>query len=268
MYTNDASDSRPGLADAVADPFIGGQPLQRDGPARVEPAGGDADLGAQAHLAAVVEPGAGVDHHHGGVDAGGETVDNCQHILLRCCVNLQDFYRRVAATDKIEFHREFVFIEPGGQRSRMGAGLLPAPAHFTGSFLSLKFLDTAEKLAVARGLLAIRSEYGRRADLAEITMQQWLEEKRQPPRAVERFWRQILVSAVNEEMDRMAAIYGLQVFYLGFLASSDAYEMGVPAVPLGELYSSDVWSKLGVALHLRSQVTGLDRKSTRLNSSH
>ena len=172
-------------------------------------------------------------------DAGGETVDNCQHILLRCCVNLQDFYKRVAATDKIEFHREFVFIEPGGQRSRMGAGLLPAPAHFTGSFLSLKFLDTAEKLAVARGLLAIRSEYGRRADLAEITMQQWLEEKRQPPRAVERFWRQILVSAVNEEMDRMAAIYGLQVFYLGFLASSDAYEMGVPAVPLGELYSSD-----------------------------
>ena len=37
-------------------------------------------------------------------------------------------------------------------------------------------------------------------------MQQWLEEKRQPPRAIERFWRQVLVSAINEELDRMAAL--------------------------------------------------------------
>ena len=49
-------------------------------------------------------------------------------------------------------------------------------------------------------------------------MQQWLDEKRQPPRAIERFWRQVLVSAINEELDRMAASHGFQVFRLGFLA--------------------------------------------------
>ena len=31
-------------------------------------------------------------------------------------------------------------------------------------------------------------------------------EQRQPPRAIERFWRQVLVSAINEELDRMAAL--------------------------------------------------------------
>ena len=62
------------------------------------------------------------------------------------------------------------------------------------------------------------------------------------PRAIERFWKQILVSAVNEDLDRMAALHGLQVFHLGFLSRPNSYEMGVPAVPLSELYSEDVWS--------------------------
>ena len=72
-------------------------------------------------------------------------------------------------------------------------------------------------------------------------MQQWLEEKRQPTRAIDRFWRQVLVSAINEDLDRMAASHGFQVFRLGFLARSDSYEMGVPAVPLGRLYRDEAW---------------------------
>src|SRR6266446_10633832 len=66
---------------------------------------------------------------------GGETIDNCQHILLRCCVNLLDFYRRLGVQDEIAFHKEFTFIEPGGRRSVLRAGRLPAPAHFAESFL-------------------------------------------------------------------------------------------------------------------------------------
>jgi len=47
-------------------------------------------------------------------------------------------------------------------------------------------------------------------------------------------------------------LHGLQVFWLGFLSSANAYEMGVPGVPLGELYSVDKWSAIGnVRLHLR-----------------
>jgi zeta-carotene desaturase len=169
------------------------------------------------------------------------TIDNCQHILLRCCTNLQDFYKRLKVADQIHFYKEFYWIEPGGRMSVMKRGLLPAPAHFTGSFLKLHFLSASDKLSVASGLLAVKYEYGKRSDLDQISMADWLREKKQTPRAIERFWRQVLVSAINEELDRMAAAHGLQVMALGFLANSTNYQMGVPSVPLGELYSAKAW---------------------------
>ena len=54
-----------------------------------------------------------------------ETIDNCQHVLLRCCVNLLDFYRRLGVADRIQFYREFFFIEPGGRTSGMSAAVFP-----------------------------------------------------------------------------------------------------------------------------------------------
>ena len=67
-------------------------------------------------------------------------------------------------------------------------------------------------------------------------MLDWLLQKRQTPPPSSASGSQVLVSAVNEDLDRMAAVHGFQVFWLGFLARADAYEMGVPAVPLRELY--------------------------------
>ncbi len=183
-----------------------------------------------------------------------ETIDNCQHILLRCCVNLMDFYKRLGVENDIQFHREIYFIEPGGRTSTLRAGLLPAPNHFAESFLRMSFLTAGEKLDVVRAIRSIERERAR-PDLDRITMQEWLEEKRQPARAIERFWRQVLVSAINEELDRMAAAHGFQVFRLGFLARKNSYEMGVPAVPLGRLYGEDAWKRIGQAdLHMRSPI--------------
>ena len=188
-------------------------------------------------------------------DGEAEVIDNCQHILLRCCVNLMDFYRRLGVADRIKFNKQFYFIEPGGRTSTLGAGRMPAPLHFTGSFRALQFLGLRDKLAVARALLAIRREHGRRADLEQITMLDWLREKRQTELAIRRFWSQVLVSAINEDLDRMAAVHGFQVFWLGFLARANSYEMGVPAVPLGELYNSEAWKRIGnVRLHLRAPI--------------
>lgn len=171
-----------------------------------------------------------------------ELIDNCQHILLKCCVNLMDFYRRMGVEESIRFHQEFYFIEPGGRISLMRAGALPKPLHFTESFARLKFLSLRDKLAVARGLLALQMER-RRPDLDRITMLEWLTSKGQTARAIDRFWRQVLVSAINEDLERMAASHGFQVFWLGFLAARDSYEMGIPTVPLGELYSERIWAR-------------------------
>jgi len=190
-----------------------------------------------------------------GTGENTETIDNCQHILLRCCVNLLDFYRRLGVEDQITFYRDFIFIEPGGRRSTLRAGVLPAPAHFTESFLTLKFLNLSEKLAVMRGINAIKSQYAKRTDLDQISMLDWLKEQHQPPRVIERFWRQVLVSAISEELDATAALHGFQVFRLVFLARKNSYEMGVPAVPLGDFYRLDTWKNVGpVEFQLRSPV--------------
>ena len=187
-----------------------------------------------------------------------ETIDNCQHLLLRCCVNLLDFYERLGVRDCIRFHREVYFLEPGGRLSVLRRGRLPAPFHFTGSFLRMRCLGRADKFGIARALLAIRRERTRRTDLDRI-MLDWLLQKRQTPRAIDRFWRQVLVSAINEDLDRMAAVHGFQVFWLGFLARADSYEMGIPTVPLGQLYAAGAWQRLpNVRLHLRAPVERID----------
>ena len=190
------------------------------------------------------------------VGGEAEMVDNCQHVLLRCCVNLLDLYRRLGVENKIRFHREFRFIEPGGRTSVMKRGILPAPAHFAGSFLTLKYLGLRDKIAIARAMNAIPRER-RRADLDRISMLDWLHEKKQTPQAIERYWRQVLVSAINEELDSMAAAHGFQVFWLGMIARADSYEMGLPEVPLRELYDA---SALGprVQLHPRAAVSGIE----------
>ncbi|HUB32865.1 MAG TPA: hydroxysqualene dehydroxylase HpnE [Bryobacteraceae bacterium] len=195
----------------------------------------------------------------GGDEEEPETIDNCQHILLRCCVNLLDFYGRLGVRDRIRFHREFYFLEPGGRISVLKRGRLPAPLHFTGAFWRMRCLDWKDKVAIARALLALRRERTRRTDLDRISMRDWLLQKRQTPRAIDRFWRQVLVSAINEDLDRMAAIHGFQVFWLGFLARADAYEMGVPSVPLGQLYDTAAWKRTGeVGIHFRSPVERIE----------
>jgi zeta-carotene desaturase len=120
------------------------------------------------------------------------------------------------------------------------------------SFLRMPCLGAADKAAIARAMAMLMRERTRRKDLDQITMLDWLREKKQTPRAIERFWRQVLVSAVNEELDRMAALHGFHVFWLGMLARADSYEMGVPEVPLGELYSVEAWRKMG-AVEIRAR---------------
>jgi len=186
-------------------------------------------------------------------------IDNCQHVLLRCCVNLLDLYGRLGVGDKIRFYREFSFIEPGGRTSILKRGIFPAPAHFLESFLRLKFLSVADKIAIARAINAIPRQRRTRVDLDRISMLDWLREKGQTEGAIERYWRQVLVSAVNEELDRMAAAHGFQVFWLGMIARSDSYEMGIPDVPLRELYDEHSLARAGaVSIRYRSPVTGIE----------
>src|SRR5882724_7099079 len=192
----------------------------------------------------------------------GEHVDNCQHVTLGCCTNLADFYRRVGATDKIKFFDRLVFLDPQGMTGIMEADFLPAPIHMTGSFLFFAPLAFPDKLSIARALAAILFAGGRPKDAhatEPISMMEWLRRRKQTPAAIERFWRVVLVSALNEELDRTDARFGIDVFWKAFLANGTGYRVGVPSVPLAELYEGCriAIEKKGGEVVLRSPVRSL-----------
>ena len=169
----------------------------------------------------------------------GEHVDNCQHVTFGCCTNLEDFYRRVGAFAKIKFFDRILLLDPQGRRGEMHAGLLPAPFHMTGSFLTFAPLGFKDKLAIARAFYSILRSGGHPPDVddpAGISMLEWLRRQKQTPAAISRFWRVVLVSALSEELDRIDARYGIDVFWKAVLSNKTGYRMGVPAVALGELY--------------------------------
>src|SRR5260370_16625929 len=110
-------------------------------------------------------------------------------------------------------------------------------------------------------MLDILRTKGKPSDLQEnggISMLEWLRRRRQTKRAIERFWRVVLVSALDEELDRTDARFGVDVFWKAFLANSTGYRMGVPSAPLASLYDgckSEI-ERRGGEVVLRAPVRG------------
>ncbi len=166
----------------------------------------------------------------------GSEVDNCQHVTLGCCTNLADFYSRVGAAGKIRFFDRLYFVDAQGRRSTMEASPLPAPMHLAPSFLLFSSLNLADKRGIASAMMAIATAGGNPAGIDGISMLDWLHRRKQTPAAIDRFWRVVLVSALDEELSRTDARYGIEVFWKGFLANKSGYRVGIPSVPLAQLY--------------------------------
>jgi squalene-associated FAD-dependent desaturase len=192
----------------------------------------------------------------------GEHVDNCQHVTLGCCTNLEDFYRRVGSASKIKFFDQLFFLDPEGRRGEIAAGILPAPFHMAGSFVEFGPLTLWDKISIARAMLDILKSKGKPAELEEdggISMLQWLGRRKQTRGAIQRFWRVVLVSALDEELDRTDARFGVDVFWKAFLSNSAGYRIGVPVVPLANLYDGckDEIERRAGEVTLRAPVRGL-----------
>ena len=165
----------------------------------------------------------------------GETVDNCQHVLLGCCTNLLDFYKRTGVGDKIRWYKKLTFLEPGGRASEISPSSLPAPLHTGPAFLRVQCLNLRDKLGISRAMAALAPSTP--VDRGE-TFLGWLKRHGQTEQAIERFWKTILVSALNEDLDQVSVPYAAQVVRESFLKSARAGLMGIPTVPLTELYNS------------------------------
>jgi zeta-carotene desaturase len=169
----------------------------------------------------------------------GETLDNCQHVLLGCCTNLKDFYQRVGVADSIRYEREILFADNRGRRFGLSAVPgVPAPLHLGPSMLRFGALTWGERVAASRAMLVMLRIGARgRAKLADVAFGDWLDEHRQPAALVEKLYDPILVGSLNEQTRAASAACAIHVFQDALLANARGYVMGVPRVPLGELYA-------------------------------
>jgi zeta-carotene desaturase len=170
-------------------------------------------------------------YHHPGVD---EVIDNCQHVLFGCCTNLIGFYTRIGVEKKIHWTSTMTMIEPGGQRSVLGPSWLPAPLHGLPSLLRAKALTREDKKALMRAFRAFMRPV---APESTETLGTWLRRNGQTQGAIDRFWRLVIASALNADVDEIALPYAAKVIRELFLNSAHAGAMGMSSVPLSELYA-------------------------------
>lgn len=173
---------------------------------------------------------------HPGVN---EIIDNCQHVLFGCCTNLVGFYRRIGAADRIHWTSEMTMIEPGGRSSKLGpskiAGIeLPAPLHGLPKLLSAHAFSLADKMALARAFSALMRPVPHHS---RESLDTWLRRHGQTKGAIERFWRLVIASALNADLDSIALPYAAKVIRELFMNSAYAGSMGMSTVPLSELYA-------------------------------
>ena len=167
----------------------------------------------------------------------GEVIDNCQHVLLGNCVNLIDLYQRLGVSDAIRWFDRMTFLEPGGRQSVLEPGILPAPFHTMPAFLRAHAFSLSDKLAIGRGMSAFLAGV---PDDNEENFAHWLQRHGQTSGAIERFWKPVLVSALNEDPEHMSVRYAGEVIRQSLLQSPVGSRMGVPTIPLSDLYGRAV----------------------------
>lgn len=169
----------------------------------------------------------------------GQWVDNCQHVGLGCCKELLRFVDRLGVPNAFRRVDHLQFMTPDRRHDVIrGVGYLPVPLHLLPSFVKLKYLGLWDKLTLGYGVL--RLVFSSPQALQGISVKQWLLQKGQTNNSIKRFWEPVLVSALNDSLDRLDCEHARKVFRESFFQSRDGFHLLVPEVPLGVLFDEQV----------------------------
>ena len=186
----------------------------------------------------------------------GHVVDNGQHVYLACCVQFIRFVQESGMGGALHLQDRFdvTVFSKDGRRSRLRAANLPAPLHLLASFAAYRHLGAAEKLQIARALLALKTNL--QSAREEISFAQWLRDHGQSDATVRAFWEPFMVPALNAPLDRMNAADAAFVLSTAFLHDRGAARFGYSTVPLAQIMERAA-SPLH-AVHRSSAVFGID----------
>jgi squalene-associated FAD-dependent desaturase len=197
---------------------------------------------------------------------GGLTVDNGQHVYLRCCTAYRWFLDRIegAALAPLQDRLDVPVVDldrPAGRRlGRLRRDALPVPLHLGRSLATYPHLSLADRARVGRAALALKS-----LDLADPALDTqdfggWLAAHGQSPRAVEALWDLVGVATLNAVAGDASLALAAMVFKTGLLSDPGAADIGWARVPLGDLHdrlARKALDSAGVRTEVRARVTAV-----------
>ncbi|MFI9616453.1 hydroxysqualene dehydroxylase HpnE [Streptomyces sp. NPDC052023] len=197
---------------------------------------------------------------------GELTVDNGQHVYLRCCTAYRWFLDRIggAALAPLQDRLDVPVLDvtkPEGRRlGRLRRDALPVPLHLGRSLATYPHLSLAERAKVGRAALALKG-----LDLADPALDaqdfgSWLAAHGQSARAVEALWDLVGVATLNAVAGDASLGLAAMVFKTGLLSDPGAADIGWAHVPLGELHdrlARRALDSVGVRTRIRSRVTSI-----------
>jgi len=179
----------------------------------------------------------------------GLTLDTGQHVFLRCCTAYVDFLRRIGSHRgaTLQSRLDIPVVAPGGRRAAIRRGGLPPPLHLGAALVSYPFLSLAERVHASRTALAIRDLDPRDAAVDARSFGEWLAARGESPRAVRNLWNLIGLPTLNVDADGASLALAAKVFRTGLLDVSDAADIGLPTVALGQLHGTPALAALQAA---------------------
>ncbi|MEC3997977.1 hydroxysqualene dehydroxylase HpnE [Actinacidiphila sp. DG2A-62] len=192
---------------------------------------------------------------------GELSVDNGQHVFLRCCTAYQWFLDRIGARDLVTVQRRLdvpVRDAATGRVGRIGRTALPVPLHLVASLARYPHLSLKERASVGRAALALRGLDPQDPALDGVDFGGWLAGRGQSPRTVEALWDLVGVATLNARAGDASLGLAAKVFKTGLLSDPAAADIGWASAPLGDLHDGRGRGALdaaGVRVLLRARAT-------------
>ncbi|ARF58606.1 hydroxysqualene dehydroxylase HpnE [Streptomyces gilvosporeus] len=197
--------------------------------------------------------------------AGELTVDNGQHVYLRCCTAYRSFLERIDAARLVPLQDRMDVPVLDADRMRLGRlrrTALPVPLHLAKSLATYPHLTPAERAGVVRATLALKRLDPADPALDGVDFGSWLRRHGQSPRAVEALWDLVGIATLNATANDASLGLAAKVFKTGLLSAPGAADIGWAQVPLGEVHDAlarSALEKAGVRVRLRTRAVAVSR---------
>jgi squalene-associated FAD-dependent desaturase len=169
----------------------------------------------------------------------GLSVDNGQHVFLRCCAGYRWFLDRIGGRDSVVLQDalDIPVLAPDGRTARLRRTPgLPAPLHLTAALAGYGVLSPRDRLRAVRGALALRTLNPADRRLDDRTLGVFLRRHGQNDATIDALWGIVATATLNLDPDEASLALAAKVFRTGLLDSAPAADVGYAAVPLGRLH--------------------------------